>query len=82
METILDRIVQLIGDEMFLKADGFDEAVIGLDENGVRLIYSYKIVIDILMRDMNRDDADEYFRFNMQSAYVGEKTPIWCIDDY
>ena len=82
METILDRIVQLIGDEMFLKADGFDEAVIGLDENGVRLIYSYKIVIDILMRDMNRDDADEYFRFNMQYAYVGEKTPIWCIDEY
>jgi len=82
METILDRIVQLIGDEMLLKADGFDEAVIGLDENGVRLIYSYKIVINILMRDRNRDDAEEYFRFNMQSAYILEKTPIWCMDDY
>ena len=82
METILDRIVELIGDEMFLKADGFDEAVIGLDENGVRLIYSYKIVINILMRDRNRDDAEEYFRFNMQSAYILEKTPIWCMDDY
>jgi hypothetical protein len=33
------------------------------------------------MKDMSEEDAVEYFNFNVRCAYVGEKTPIWCIDD-
>ena len=29
---------------------------------------------------MSEEDAIEYFSFNVQGSYVGEKTPIWCLD--
>jgi hypothetical protein len=30
---------------------------------------------------MSDEDALEYFNFNVKGAHMGEKTPIWCIDD-
>jgi hypothetical protein len=30
---------------------------------------------------MTEEEALEYFHFNVMDAYVGEKTPIWCLDD-
>lgn len=78
---MIDKIIQQYEDETFLKADGFDEAIIGVDETTMRLIYSVKKCIEILMRDISEEDAIEYFNFNIKGAYMGEKTPIWCIDD-
>ena len=37
---MIEKIVEAYYDEDFLKADGFDEAVIGVDEDTMRLIYS------------------------------------------
>lgn len=68
--------------EYFIKADGFDDAIIGVDENYMRLIYSVSKCIEILMINMDYDDAIEYFYYNMKDAYVGEKTPIWCFDNF
>lgn len=34
------------------------------------------------MRDMSEEDAIEYFSFNVSGGYVGEKTPIWCQDNF
>lgn len=34
------------------------------------------------MREMSYDDALEHFNFNISGSYVGEKTPIWCEDNY
>ena len=31
---------------------------------------------------MEEFDAVEYFEFNMRGSYMGEKTPIWCQDDF
>jgi hypothetical protein len=31
---------------------------------------------------MSKEDALEYLNYNVISAYVGEKTPIWCQDDF
>ena len=59
-------------------ADGFDEAVIGVECNDMRLIYSVSKCLKILEKDMNETDALEYFTYNVSGAYVGEKTPIWC----
>lgn len=69
---------------MFLKADGFDEAIIGVDINSMRLVYSIGKCINILMTDdeMSEEDAREYFSFNVTSAYVGENTPIWVDDEF
>ena len=79
---ILNSIVSRYEDEDILKADGFDKAVIGMDEYSMRLIYSYTKIIQILMEDMTREDAIEHFYYNIQSGWVGEKTPIYCMDDY
>ena len=74
---MLEQIIEQYYEEEILKADGFDEAVIGIDENSMRLIYSVKKCIEILCEDMSEEDAVEYFSFNVSGAYVGEKTPIW-----
>ena len=79
---IIDKILEQYEDETFLKADGFDDAIIGVDENEMRLVYSVSECIKILSRDMNEEDALEYFDFNVRGAYVGEKTPIWCVDNW
>lgn len=65
-----------------LKADGFDEAVIGMGNqmpNDPVLIYDADKCIDILMtRDgMSGEEALEFFSYNVQGSYVGEKTPIF-----
>ena len=46
--NILEQIIENFYDEEFLKADGFDDAVIGLEENEMRLIYSVSKCIKIL----------------------------------
>lgn len=80
---MLELIIESYPDEEFLKADGFDDAIIGVDEMTMRLIYSVKKCIDILMAEgLTEDDAMEFFDFNVGGAYVGEKTPIWCYDNF
>jgi hypothetical protein len=78
---MIDKILEWYSDEELLRADGFDEAVIGLDDSSMRLIYSKNKCIEILCREMSEEDANEYFEFNVKGAYMGEKTPIWCSDD-
>lgn len=77
---MLETIIEQYGDEVFLKADGFDQAVIGVEEDTMRLIYSVQKCIHILTEDMPEEDALEYFSYNVLRSYVGEKTPIWCYD--
>jgi len=81
--NILTEIIENHYDEEFLKADGFDDAVIGVCYNSNRLIYSYKKCLDILIAEgMDDIDAMEHLSFNTMGAYVGDKTPIWCMDNY
>jgi hypothetical protein len=78
---MLDKILRNFEDIEFLKADGFDDAVIGIDGRTDRLIYSTTKVIDILIKEgMTREDALDHFYFNIEGSYMGEKTPIWCFD--
>ena len=77
---MLERILGIYEDEELLIADGFDDAVIGIDESSMRVIYSVAKCLYILERDMEMIDAIDYFEFNVRGAYVGEKTPIWCED--
>jgi hypothetical protein len=80
---MINKIIETYDDVSFMKADGFDEAIIGVDEKDMRLIYSVSKCIDILKKDgMNYEEAREFFDFNVSGSYVGEKTPIWCYDDF
>ena len=62
-----------------LKADGFDDAIIGVVERiGIQAIcYDQEKVIEILMKDMTYEEAVEYFEFNIAGAWVGESTPFF-----
>jgi hypothetical protein len=62
--------------------DGFDEAIMGVELYSYRVIYSVKKCIQILCRDMCEEDAREHFHFNVVGGYVGEKTPIFCDDEF
>jgi hypothetical protein len=84
--TNLEIITEQYPEEAFLAADGFDEAIIGVNRDmgsGVyKLVYSNLKCVEILMtRDgMSQEEAIEYFDFNVEGAYMGEKTPIWVED--
>ena len=79
---MIDRIMEWFPEEEIILADGFDKAIIGVSNNDMRVIYSKSLCIDILMsQGMDEDEALEYFEYNVSGAYVGEKTPIWCLDD-
>lgn len=74
----LEQIIERFSDEEFLKADGLDEAVVGVVPKTMQLVYDINKVIQILVHDgMDEDDAVEYFEFNIEGAYVGEKTPVF-----
>lgn len=82
-KNLLEFLVEHYPDDEFLKADGFDDACIGFDYKTRRLIYSTSKCINILVNGgMTYDDACEYLQFNVLDAYVGEKTPIYAIDEW
>ena len=77
----LEQIIENDPETKFLKADGFDDAVIGRCFQSNRLIYSTdKIIEQLVSNGMSTDDAEEYFTYNILGAYVGEKTPIYLND--
>lgn len=75
----LEEIIDIYPEESFLKADGFDKAIIGIDPNSMRLVYDRNKMVDILIEGegMTYEDAIEHLEFNTYCAYVGEKTPIY-----
>lgn len=79
---MIDDIIEHYHEEQFLKADGFDDAIIGVDETEMRLIYSVSKCLDILMLEMSYIDSMEHFTYNVSGSYVGDKTPIWCWDNF
>jgi hypothetical protein len=73
----LASILENYSHEELIKSDNFDDAVVGIEVNTFRLVYSIDKMIAILTKDMSYEDAIEYLDFNVFSAYVGERTPIY-----
>jgi len=70
------------GDPPLLLADGFDDAIVGIAQqfrDPSVVVYDKEKCLRILMeRDgMDREGAEEFFDFNVQGAYVGERTPMY-----
>ena len=66
-----------------LKADGFDEAIIGqacIWRNNGRhdvLVYDAEAIQDNLMKNgMTAEEAHEFIEYNIEGAYVGDATPV------
>jgi len=69
-------------DEELLKADGFDDAIIGVGRkkgSEDSIVYSYDKCVEILMErdEMDYEGAVEFMEFNVVDAYVGPRTPIF-----
>ena len=79
-----EHITELIPEEYLDKvlfADGFDDAIMGYDEQQHRVIYSQQRMILTLLNDgMELEDAIEYLGFNVWCAYMGEHQPIYMIE--
>jgi len=67
--------------EEALLADGFEDALIGYGHqfHNAVAIYAWDKCIEILMsRDgMSREDAEEFFDYNVTGAWVGKNTPVF-----
>lgn len=73
-----EQLLLFVPDESLLFADGFDDAIIGLDTLSLKVVYSKQLMIDILVNeDMTPEDAIEYLEYNTWNTYVGEQTPIY-----
>ena len=65
--------------EEALLLDGYDEAIIGIAARcGQEAVVAYDEdkIIEILMRDMDNEEACEFYHFNIAGAYVGPNTPM------
>ena len=66
----------------FLDPDYFDEAILGVAERcGVSpvVLYDRNKCIDLLVKEgMPRDEAHEYFDFNIVGSYIGDETPLFA----
>lgn len=64
-----------------LFADGYDAAILGIALiEGVEVVaYDSAKVIAILSRrdGMTRDEAEEFFDYNIGGAHFGERTPLF-----
>jgi hypothetical protein len=75
----LEEILEEFEDVELLKADGFDDAVIGIELKNYRLVYDInKMIETLVVRDeMSEDEAIEYIEFNVIGAHIGEQTPLY-----
>jgi hypothetical protein len=73
----IDKIIEMYPDETFLIVSDMDEAIIGVDINTFRLVYSVEKIYEVLMKSMSREDAIDYFDYNIVGAYMGDMTPIF-----
>ena len=79
--SLKEKLDEYIGDDYsILLADGLDEAFIGIgwQFNTPLAMYDRDKCIEILeSQGMTPDEAQEYFYYNTQGAYVGEQTPVF-----
>ena len=76
-----EKIIEYYSDsEPVTFADGLDEAIVGFDSVGWRVVYSRGKVLELLQeRDgMTYEEALDYAEFNIFNAYIGERTPVWA----
>ena len=62
-----------------LFAGGFDDAIMGYDAVGYRVVYDYDKCMEVLQKrdGMTPSESHEFMEFNVLGAYVGDFTPIF-----
>lgn len=78
-----EDLTEVLEDCEALLADGFDQALIGYAEQpggNLLALYDRNLCIKVLMnRDkMTKEDAVEFFEFNVIGSYVGDRAPMFA----
>ena len=77
MTELLKRIFETYPDEKFVRWTDLDNAIIGVDAHSLRIIYSVqKIYEELRLQGMTEEEAREWYSYNIESTYIGERTPI------
>ena len=77
-EDLIEMYGEVVQDSLL--ADGFDDAILGVDAVDYRVIYCVATMTDILITEgMDPVDAMEHLDYNVINAYVGEYTPIFLL---
>jgi hypothetical protein len=72
----LAEFTEFYGCDETLKADGFDDCIVGIDSKQ-RMVYDEEKIIKKLMDDMTHEEAVEFYYFNIEGSHVGEHTPLY-----
>ena len=85
--TARNRIVSFIKDyypdevNEILLADGLDEAFLGIvyrNDKPVAVYGKTKCIMELMRQNKWKvEEAEEYFSFNVEGAYVGDRTPLF-----
>jgi hypothetical protein len=79
--SVREAINEIEGSFLLLEPAAMDEAIAGLLATAGKspvICYDRDLVIESLMKDgMDRDEAEEFFSFNVEGAYMGEATPVY-----
>jgi len=80
--TKREKLIELYPESTFSFMDGFDDAILGVDEDTDAVIYSVEKCLLILSKEMSYDDAREYFEFNTRGSKGGDINVVWCDDEF
>jgi formylmethanofuran dehydrogenase subunit E len=74
-----EHLMEVLAEEECLTADGFDAALVGCTYGAnVVAVYDIQRMIEVLVNEgMDHDDAVEFLEYNVVSAYLGDKTPLY-----
>ncbi len=75
----IEQLNEMYPELELLQADGFDDAIIGLEPLSGKVIYDIDMMVQVLItqEELTWEDAVEYLDYNVLNAYVGENTPIY-----
>ena len=74
--TVLEKIIENYPEDTFQTMDGFDEAIIGVDECTHTLVYDKNKIIALLTRDnleWSELDVIEWYEFNVLRSVRGRE---------
>lgn len=77
--SIADDLADMWPDDDILQIDGYDSAIIGVGERCGQvpvLVYDGAKIMEMLLLDMDEDDAHEWYDFNIAGAWLGNNTPL------
>jgi hypothetical protein len=72
-----DQITELNPAAMFI--EGMDEALVGYAVqwgSPPLAVYDAEKIVEVLSKDMSLEEAQEFFEFNIECAYLGPGTPL------